>query len=194
MEIPQNEMGVVVLFAQFCVGNPDLEIISIGSSFPDAIVRWKGQEYSVEFEYKSVNFSAHDHDPVSCDFIICWEDNDPCPILPIVALSEDGWMDREMALTPNTEKLASYWKRRAIEAEIKLNSANSQAYSSKDLIIKDRILATTVKKRDQDDLFAELVNSGASRNQAAFQAFGRSYAGDLVQRGRRALGEIRQRP
>jgi hypothetical protein len=39
---------------------------------------WK--DVSVEFEYKSSNFSQHHHDPNQCDMIICWEhDWSECP-------------------------------------------------------------------------------------------------------------------
>lgn len=43
---------------------------------------------------------------------------------------------------------------------------------------------------EQDAEFARLVNDGKSRNTAAWKVYGRGYAGDLVTRGRRALGEI----
>lgn len=42
----------------------------------------------------------------------------------------------------------------------------------------------------QDALFVQLVDSGKTRNAASLEAYGRRYAGDLVDRGRRALGEI----
>lgn len=192
--IPQNEMGVIVLFAQGCVGNPDIEIVSIGSACPDAIVRWKGQEYRVEFEYKSTNFWTHGHNPIDCDLIICWEDDDVCPILPIVALSQEGWIDSEIALTKNVEKSAYYWKRRALEAEIRLNGINKEAYSTtRDEMIKDNLLTATENKKVQDLQFVDMVtNLGVSRRKAALKAYGRAYAGDIVERGQRALGEILQ--
>lgn len=43
---------------------------------------------------------------------------------------------------------------------------------------------------DNDALFVELVRSGVSRNQASMQAWGRGYAGNMVERGKRLLGEI----
>lgn len=44
--------------------------------------------------------------------------------------------------------------------------------------------------RDSDALFVERVRAGASRNEASLEAWGRRYAGDLVERGKRALGEL----
>lgn len=43
---------------------------------------------------------------------------------------------------------------------------------------------------DKDAKFATLVGGGLSRNAASQEAYGRRYAGDLVDRGKRALGEI----
>jgi hypothetical protein len=45
-------------------------------------------------------------------------------------------------------------------------------------------------KQNEDSQFVELVQSGLSRNKAALEAYGRVYAGDLVERGKRALGEL----
>ena len=41
-----------------------------------------------------------------------------------------------------------------------------------------------------DAEFVRLVQAGKSRRQAALEAYGRDYAGDIVSRGKRALGEI----
>jgi hypothetical protein len=49
---------------------------------------------------------------------------------------------------------------------------------------------TETEEEAQDRLFRELVEAGNSRNAAAQQAYGRSYAGNLVERGKRALGEL----
>lgn len=114
---PRNEFELVILFAQECVNNPDIEIVSVDGTFPDSVVRWKEQEYRVEFEYKAANFRFHGHNPVECDLIICWENNDPYSILPVVALSESDWMSKGFELTKEIEKTVAYWKHRALEAE-----------------------------------------------------------------------------
>lgn len=46
------------------------------------------------------------------------------------------------------------------------------------------------QERDSDAYFIELVQSGKSRNEAAQEAWGRAYAGNLVERGKRLLGEL----
>lgn len=57
-----------------------------------------------------------------------------------------------------------------------------------DVVIPDLVVPPSADKQDAE--FARLVNGGMSRNAAAWQVYGRGYAGDLVGRGRRALGEI----
>ena len=55
------------------------------------------------------------------------------------------------------------------------------------LLLPDLIIPP---QKNSDTLFVELVTSGKSRNEASLEAYGRRYAGDLVERGKRALGEI----
>lgn len=45
-------------------------------------------------------------------------------------------------------------------------------------------------EQEKDRLFKERVGAGLSRNAASLEAYGRRYAGDLVERGKRVLGEI----
>lgn len=70
---PNNEMGVVVYFAQIA-NQTNYDIVSIQAAFPDAVIRdvTSGKEYRVEFEYWASNFIAHRHDVRNCDLIICW--------------------------------------------------------------------------------------------------------------------------
>lgn len=68
---PNNEMGVVVRFAQICEAS-GYEIVSIQSAYPDAVIRGFEKEWRVEFEYLASNFLAHRHDPRKCDLIVCW--------------------------------------------------------------------------------------------------------------------------
>jgi len=46
------------------------------------------------------------------------------------------------------------------------------------------------QEEQEDELFIRLVREGQSRNQASLEAYGRSYAGNLVTRGKQALGEL----
>ncbi len=45
-------------------------------------------------------------------------------------------------------------------------------------------------ENDQDSEFKKLVEAGESKNQASLKAYGRIYAGNIVARGKRVLGEI----
>jgi hypothetical protein len=107
MFIPENELGVIVVFA--ITGNDlGFEIVSIGSKFPDAVIRERQteKEYRVEFEYAASNFVAHGHDPRNCDLIICWKNDFPESLLPILDLSApEGF---ELRLASDIEKEVMY--------------------------------------------------------------------------------------
>lgn len=63
--------------------------------------------------------------------------------------------------------------------------------SGQPLLIPDYVRQPEpTQPRDSDALFVERVKAGASRNEASLEAYGRRYAGDLVDRGKRLLGEI----
>ena len=77
---PVNEQGVILLFAKYHKGLGVEYIEGIQQGFPDAFGRRKigRTEYEpvdIEFEFKSLDFKNHQHDPNRCDIIVCWEDN-----------------------------------------------------------------------------------------------------------------------
>jgi hypothetical protein len=86
---PENEQGVALLFGMVC-HRLGFIVQSVGISYPDCIAkrrisrnrsqpRWR--VVRVEFEYTSLRFREHKHDPAKCDVIVCWEHNWPtCPI------------------------------------------------------------------------------------------------------------------
>ena len=117
--IPQNELGVIVVFAQE-VREIGVEFDSIQSAFPDAIVFKDGVNYRIEFELKSSHFLQHGHDPRKCDLIICWEDDDRDNTIPTLALSDTDWKTQKWGLPTKSEQEAAYWRQRAILAERQL--------------------------------------------------------------------------
>jgi len=121
--IPQNELGVIVLFAQQC-RDKGVEIMGISSAFPDATICYDGALYHAEFEFKASNFDQHGHDPRECDIIICWEDDlDGAHILPVVEVSND-WDFADCLDLPSVDaRAAAYWRKRALEAERKLETS-----------------------------------------------------------------------
>jgi hypothetical protein len=50
--------------------------------------------------------------------------------------------------------------------------------------------AQVLSETEKDQLFKRRVEEGRSRNAASLEAYGRRYAGDLVERGKRVLGEL----
>jgi len=83
---PVNEQGVIFLFAKYHKELGIEYIEGIQQGFPDAFGRRKigKTEYEpvdIEFEFKSLDFKNHEHDPSQCDIIVCWEHNwKECPI------------------------------------------------------------------------------------------------------------------
>lgn len=77
---PENELGVVFLFAQFARKHR-LRIDKIRAGFPDCIAYQKGdsgeKRIRIEFEFRSRNFRTHVHRASDCDWIVCWEHNWP---------------------------------------------------------------------------------------------------------------------
>jgi len=83
---PVNEQGVIFLFAKYHKELGIEYIEGIQQGFPDAfgrrrIGRTEYEPVDIEFEFKSLDFKNHQHDPSKCDLIVCWEHNWPqCPI------------------------------------------------------------------------------------------------------------------
>jgi hypothetical protein len=98
---PENELGVVFLFADYAKKRR-FRVEAIRPSFPDCIAYKKvgGREKRVriEFELKSRNFKAHRHSPRGCDCIVCWEDNWPGapPSLQIIELRREYGLGRNV--------------------------------------------------------------------------------------------------
>ena len=118
-----NEQGVVAKFAGCAALDDQLCIDSIQIAFPDAVVTIDGTIYRVEFEYEASNFQAHGHDVRGCDVIICWQNDWPESVLPVVALEEDDWRDTPLILPSDSVRELEYWKRRAQRAEGRMAKA-----------------------------------------------------------------------
>ena len=149
---PKNELGVIVLFAQQAK-QAGFEIISIQSTFPDAVVRRQGIEYRAEFEYASSAFREHGHDPRKVDLVICWK-YDTDSILPILALSESDWARKEIVLPSTLEREAAYWKCRALKAERRLNVLENDKKQRAQLAPRFACAACDYKAKTQQGLNA----------------------------------------
>lgn len=72
---PENEQGVVFLFADLVRRRWGMRVESIQAGYPDCVACRRGKRVRIEFEYKSSNFRLHGHDPKKCDLLICWIDD-----------------------------------------------------------------------------------------------------------------------
>ena len=119
MFTPQNEQGVVVLFAKLADA-AGWNLIEIGCKYPDAIFKKDDELWKIEFEFYASNFLDHKHDHRDCDIIVCWEDDYPgCP-MPVIELSRVGWDTSQFQKCDPVLKEIEYWKRRCIRAEHQL--------------------------------------------------------------------------
>lgn len=96
MVFPKNEKETIQLFKilQHRLG---WKIIRLQVYFPDAIIENDvGERLACEFEFRSKNFSYHNHDPEKCDLIICWEDDWPESPVPVYELKDHA--DKEASV------------------------------------------------------------------------------------------------
>ena len=114
--IPTNEQGVVAYFLMN-IRETEWELVSIRQGFPDAILRYRGVDWRVEFEFMARNFELHGHDPHFCDLIICWENNFPDSPVPVLSLSAPRWKETEVVRGNKYLAQIDYWKARALRAE-----------------------------------------------------------------------------
>lgn len=94
---PKNEQGLIALFCMQ-IHSSGWEIVSIDTLFPDAILRYGGVEWRVEFEFKASNFVLHRHDFTECDLIICWVNDLGDFVLPIIELCDPAWVNVQPAM------------------------------------------------------------------------------------------------
>lgn len=77
---PENELGVVYLFAELAK-RWRLRIDRIQAAFPDCLAYQKTQRgerrIRIEFEYRSSSFKLHQHPVRGCDWVVCWEHDWP---------------------------------------------------------------------------------------------------------------------
>lgn len=108
MDAPRNEQELIVLFAQYA-DELGYEIVSTQTRFPDAVLRFKENDATieVEFEFSAKNFIAHRHDPAGCDLVVCWvNDLSPRRKLPVPVFSLQVYLQqRQHAMSRRAEKL-----------------------------------------------------------------------------------------
>jgi hypothetical protein len=73
---PTNKAGVIFLFGAVAA-ELGFRVERMQTAFPDCeakreIVPGKWERVRIEFEFESLNFKEHRHDPEGCDVIVCW--------------------------------------------------------------------------------------------------------------------------
>lgn len=127
---PINEQGVVFLFGRI-LEDLNMYIEEVRIKYPDCVARrytGKGWErIYVEFEYKSSNFKAHEHNPKECNVIVCWEhDWLECPVEVIELKSlikelPNKEIEEPEKVTLKTKyDLEHHYKRKGVEKTIQL--------------------------------------------------------------------------
>jgi len=109
--IPTNEQETIALFAQLAE-EMGYHFKKMGTRCPDAILVKDGKTIRVEFEYTSMNFKRHKHNPEDVDLVICWIDDWlECP-LPVLSLEVYVTLSRPM---PKWKRFLLWWKEFRIE-------------------------------------------------------------------------------
>lgn len=145
MREPRNEQGLIVYFSAN-IHRTKWEIVSIRTRFLDAILKnlTDEQEWRVEFEFRASSFIRHGHSFRDCDLIICWVNDLPESPIPVLALSEPDWFDREIVKTEEYQTATDYWMARALKAERELEVYQQQSLKAvKKVIDCDRSVDTT---------------------------------------------------
>lgn len=152
---PQNEMGVIILFASMMQA-AGWKIIEIGAAFPDASLSKNGETWKTEFEYRASNFLTHRHDVRECDLVICWENDYPdCP-LPVLELKDSNWINKEIRKGNPLLNEIEYWRQKALKAEKQLS------------VLRDRISSHS-KPEPQQVIKLDRVNKIQHRRNMIFQ-------------------------
>ncbi len=118
-EAPQNELGVVFLFARM-QAKYGIQVEKIRAGFPDCVarrIRGKGNNtIRIEFEFQSMNFKLHKHNPNGCDWIVCWEHN--WPEVPknirVIELRRDFGLGWHVWLNPKSTEYCDYFQENTV--------------------------------------------------------------------------------
>ncbi len=102
---PENEQGVVAIFAAIAKARFGMTVERIQTGYPDCIAIRRGKRVRIEFEFRSRNFTPHlKDDPLvkDCDAIVCWEHNWPAvpEHLEVIELRQEFGVGRNVWLQP----------------------------------------------------------------------------------------------
>jgi hypothetical protein len=189
----ENELGVIVRFAEMCA-DPEFkwEIDSISGFFPDAIIIAKGTDdsFTVEFEFKASSFVTHHHDLTKCDVIICWQNDWPdCPI-NVWSLSFD---DKFLIWPKSAIKIADYQRdvelRQLRERVAYLERVLDDAH----ITIGADSLPLTVNEHRLMCLFLDNIGEVCDRDMLTRAVWGHAYAIDADAKIEQLVSRLRSK-
>lgn len=89
------------------------EFLKVQHAFPDLLLERNGIVYRAELEYEASSFHKHGHDIRQCDLIICWINDLPNCVLPILELSNPSWSNTYLFVCSEARKRDAFVKREA---------------------------------------------------------------------------------
>jgi hypothetical protein len=116
---PENEQGVVAIFAAIAKARLGMTIELIRTGYPDCEVVRRGKRVRVEFELRSRGFKTHlKPDPTvkNCDAIVCWIHDWPAvpDHLEVIELRRMFGMGQNVWVQPYEPKMADRMARKKI--------------------------------------------------------------------------------
>jgi hypothetical protein len=163
--IPQNEMGVLVVFSQM-IRDLNIEIVNIQSAFPDLTILIGDNKFNIELEFVASNFVQHKHNFDECDIIICWENDLEDYKFPIIALSSGNLTEADFRYPLDWEREILRWRYKAmnyhselarVRAELEVKTMMLAAESGTEILSVAAVIANAVNKRR--DTIVSLLNS-----------------------------------
>ena len=140
-----NEMGVVakvisdITTHNLRQPNDCIQIKKLSDAFPDLVFTYKGITYRAEIEYDLSNFKLHKHNPMECDIILYWiNQNNITSLVHAYSVKDVTWIQQLPTLTEMDylKKLCQF-QDSVISSLNKDVTVQQQVISSLELQVKD---------------------------------------------------------
>lgn len=152
-----NEMGVVakvisdITTHNLRQPNDCIQIDKLSDAFPDLVFTYKGITYRAEIEYDLSNFKLHKHNPMECDIILYWiNQNNITSLVHAYSVKDVTWIQQLPSFTEldYLNKLIQY-QDSVISSLNKDITGQQQVINYLELQVKD--LQNQLNKRTTDE-------------------------------------------